>query len=270
MFSLILVAGLWIHRSDHLFFRQQRSKLLPFKELVRDMQNDPAFLVREYLARPKHQIAPRADEPAAGEKAELVVFTDFECPSCTWNSHSVREEATEAFGGQLVVRVRHYPLCNSCNDQVTKDLHANACEAAYAAEAARMRGGEEAYWQMHELLVRHSRELRPELYAELAAEINLDVADFLETMGSNEVRATVQSDIALGRELGVIGTPTLYLNGREIPALCQTSLFWEAAARNWSASRGQYADAGTQRDLVSTVLRSRKRPVVHELEGRTP
>jgi len=245
--ATVLIASLWVYRSDHLFFQKQRNRLLAYRTLVRGMQEDPAFLLREHLAQPRHEIARRPGEAPAGDRPELVVFTDFECPSCTWNARAVRDEAIEAFGGELVVRIRHYPLCRDCNEHVTSEFHPNSCNAAYAAEAARLQGGDEAYWQMHDLLFRHSNELGNGLYADLAARIGLDADVFAADMAGEAVREIVRHDVAAGYALGIIGTPALYLNGREIPPLCQTSSFWEAAAENWSASREGYrtADAGT-------------------------
>ena len=237
-FSLILIAGLWQYRSAHLAFGQQLNKLLPYKSLVTSLQNDSEFLLREHFAQQQREIPPRSGALVAAGRPKLVVFTDFECAECYCNSLAVRRQVTEAFDGQLIVLTRHYPLCSDCNDSVGEKLHQNACEAAYAAEAARLQGGDTAFWQMHDLLFNNREKLGKELYRKLALQIGLDAVLLLSDMEGEEVRQIVESDIELAEELGVTGTPTMFLNGRRVTELCRGPVFWKAFAEAWTSSRG--------------------------------
>jgi protein-disulfide isomerase-like protein with CxxC motif len=86
---------------------------------------------------------------------------------------------------------------------------------------------------MHDLLFAHSRRLDVGLYPELATAIGLNGKQLLEDMNSERVRQRVAGDVALAAELGVTGTPTVFLNGRRVPQLCATSpIFWEAVAKD--------------------------------------
>ena len=260
-FSLILICGLWAYRREHLVFQNGLRSLEPYKELVTSLQEDPAFLLREYHAQPQLDIPLRSGEQSDGSQPQLAVFTDFECPACYCNSFSIRNNSAKAFEGKLTVMVRHYPLDNECNPNVETELHPNACEAAYAAEAARLQGGDQAFGRMHALLFKNRKALADDLYRQLAGQIGLDTDRFQADMEGDVVRQIIQSDIKLAQELGVTSTPTMLLNGRRVPKLCQVPVFWEAFADEWtrSAQRRVSPNRGNRNVLVASDAVSRRR-----------
>lgn len=253
-FSLVLISGLWAYRREHLVFRNELRSLLPYKAVVTSLQENPAFLLREFHAQPQQDIPLRSGEQSDSTQPQLAVFTDFECPACYCNSLTIRNKNTEAFKGKLTVMVRHYPLDNECNANVKTELHPNACEAAYAAEAARLQGGDGAFRKMYALLFENRKMLGNKLYRKLAGQIGLDTDRFQADMEGDVVRRIVQSDINLAEELSVTGTPTMLLNGRRIPKLCQVPVFWEAFAEEWnrSAQHRLGADNGNRNVLAAT------------------
>ena len=132
---------------------------------------------------------------------------------------------------------RHFPLCKDCNRAVTGEGHPEACRAARAAEAARLQGGEETFWRMHDLLFAKHRRLATVSYADLAMQIGLDGDKLVADMESAPVEQAVEADVALAAELGVTGTPAVFLNGRRVPRLClHNSVFWEAIAAELRSS----------------------------------
>ena len=227
---LACIAGLWMHTRDHLAFKRSLAKLRPYKTTVATLRADPDFLLREFFAQPEQQIQPRTGMPASIGRPQLVVFTDFECPSCYCTSRRVDEQISAAFDSAIDVTMRHFPLCNACNTRVRAGGHPNACEAAYAAESARLLGGPSAFRQMSKALYRNRKNLSPNLYRMLAEKIGLNLDDFVEAMNGSAVRTIVHNDLALGRQLGVTGTPSMFLNGRRVPELCNTPFFWEQIA----------------------------------------
>lgn len=251
---LILVAGLWQYRRQHLAFKDEFDALRPYEQLVTSLRADPQFLMREYNAQPQHSALTAADSVDAADQVCLDVFTDFECPACYCNMKKVEDQIRGAFEGRITVRLRHYPLCHECNPALQSELHANACEAAYAAEAARLLGGGAAFDEMCALLFENRKHLGAPLYKNLAARLGLEVGQFTATLNGATVRLAVDADIALAEQLGVHGTPTMFLNGRKVPQLCQSPKFWEtfAAGRRGSArasSRSQ-DDPAEVRDVV--------------------
>ena len=233
--SLVVIVGIWAYRQARLDVRHEVAKLLPYKRFVQKMESDPAFLLREYYAGAYHQGLELTSENDSTNSftPTVVIFSDFQCPHCACFAGRWKTDFAQHWGHPVRVVFRHLPLCRECNDTVRRNVHPDACQASYAAEAARLQGGDEAFWQMHDLLFAHSRRLGSKLYAELAAAIGLEGEQLLNDMNSEKVRQRVAADVALAAKLGVAGTPAVFLNGRRVPQLCATSpIFWEAVAKN--------------------------------------
>src|ERR1700704_2201837 len=76
----------------------------------------------------------------------LVEYGDYECPDC-FNAEPVVAEIRARLGDKLRYVFRHFPRSS---------IHPRASVAAAAAEAAARQG---KFWEMHEALFRHQREL---------------------------------------------------------------------------------------------------------------
>jgi len=252
IFALVLVAGLYVHRRELLVLRDESWHLEPYKDLVLSLQQDPEALVGSYLAQTRQRIPARQGESDSPGRHRLVVFSDFECEPCYSNTQVLRNQVEQAFGGSLDVWVRHFPLCSHCNELVKETIHPNACRAAYAAEAARLQGGRRAFERVHELLFANRKRLGDKIYRDLAVQAGLDPVLFLRQMEDPVVRQTVHEDIELARQLGVHGTPTMFLDGRRIPFWCVTPAFWQAVARRPVPSDGA-SQSQNKRDLAPDV-----------------
>ena len=241
-FAVLLIVGLWFYRGAKLDIRREVAKLLPYKEFVDQRTNDPAFLLREYYAQPQRTIPPESrngDHSTGDTSPTLVVFSDFQCPQCACFAGNWKKQLEPRWRGSLRVSFRHFPLCRECNGTVAREIHPEACQASYAAEAARSQGGEQAFWRMHDLLFARGRRLGDSRYAELATTIGLDGERLVADMQSEAVRQAVTTDVALAAELDVKGTPTVYLDGRLVPQLClYNPLFWEAISGEWTSDTG--------------------------------
>lgn len=233
-FATLVILGLWVYRGAKLDVRQEAAKLLPYKRFVVERQSDPKFLLREYFAKPQHADWLRVADSggvASAPEPTVVIFSDFQCTHCACFASQWENDLRPHWNGSLQVFFRHFPLDRACNSTVKRQIHAQACEASYAAEAARLQGGEAAFWEMHDLLFARSRRLSETRYADLAEKIGLDAEQLLADMRSETIRQTVASDIGLGADLGVTGTPKVFLNGRPVPQIClYNPIFWEAVS----------------------------------------
>ncbi|RCW43310.1 sodium/proton antiporter (NhaA family) [Halopolyspora algeriensis] len=130
----------------------------------------------------------------------LVEYADYECPYCG-GMHPVVRDLRARYGDRLRFVFRHYPV---------DALHPNARKAALAAEEAGARG---RFWDMHEQLFTHQRQLDTDGLAAHAEHIGLPP----DAVTSRNVRRhldRVEADIASGRASGVRGTPTFFVNGQ--------------------------------------------------------
>jgi protein-disulfide isomerase len=146
----------------------------------------------------------RADAPVLLEE-----YGDFQCPPCGF-LHPILKRLEGEYERELRVAFRHYPLRN---------MHKHADEAARAAEAAALQG---KFWQMHDLLFEKQNEWKDAATARsnflsYARTLGLDIGKFTQDIDSVAISNRVRSDEAQGTARGVTGTPTVFLNGREIP-----------------------------------------------------
>ncbi len=141
-------------------------------------------------------------------KVTLVEFADFQCPACRANEPLVKQ-ALQEYDGELKFVYKHFPLTQ---------IHQNAFEAARASEAAKNQG---KFWEMHDLLFAQqdvwanlgAGEVKQK-FAEYAQQIGLNVAQFNQDLDSSETEQAVKEQQDEGIKLGVMATPTFYVNGK--------------------------------------------------------
>jgi Na+/H+ antiporter NhaA len=130
----------------------------------------------------------------------LVEYGDYECPYCGRAETAIRELLQE-FGDDLRYVWRHLPL---------NDVHPHAQIAAEAAEAA---GAQDGFWEMHDQLIDHQRELTEADLGHYAEELGLDLEKFWSALRNRVYAPRVSEDVASADASGVAGTPTFFING---------------------------------------------------------
>ncbi len=214
-----------------------------YQQLLKSMSEDRAVVFGTFLGSIPVEVPQRSDAPQLGPteaKHELVIFSDLQCSSCRAFEYTLREQVMPSLGERLRVVFRHFPLCTDCNPSQTpsgrhrRGIHPQACQASYAAEAARMQGGNNAFWEMHDLVFSRQQELfKPEFsplsFEIYAQELGLDVERFRADMSGDHVRQIVKGDVDAGVALGVRGTPTVFLDGKRIrPIQRGSDVFWQS------------------------------------------
>jgi len=129
----------------------------------------------------------------------VVEFGDFECPYCG-ALKPVLHDLVAGSDGEVRLVWRHFPLYT---------VHPFALTAALAAEAAGQQG---AFWPMAGLLFKHQDRLDDASILSYAEQLDLDTS-MLVGDAAQIYSDAVRRDYADGIELGVHGTPTLFLDG---------------------------------------------------------
>lgn len=244
--TLALVWMSFLHREDQMqaagaWLRASRTE----KSVLR-IKKDAHFLLAALAGARPVNIPPRATQLTLGDlnaRHELIMFTDLQCPACRDFEALLSKEILPLWKGQLKVTVRHYPLCTDCNKTLKNNKHPQACNAAYAVEAAYVVGGQAAAGRMHGVVVEKYTEIKRAGfplagYERFAEEIGLDAGRFQDAFQSPEIHRRVLQDIELARSLGITGTPTVFFDGRRLHGQLQKSnlYFWKALARNQLAA----------------------------------
>ena len=136
----------------------------------------------------------------------IVGFFDLQCPYCA-RFYPPVEEAMKAYPKDVRFVMKNFPL----------GFHPTARPAAKAALAAGLQG---KYYEMGDLLMKSHQNQTEEKFKELAGQLGLNVDQFMKDLKDKdaEFEKRIQADLALAEKLGVGGTPTFYLNGRQTMA----------------------------------------------------
>ncbi|WP_338600567.1 thioredoxin domain-containing protein [Saccharopolyspora sp. SCSIO 74807] len=161
----------------------------------------------DVLVRPdSHRLSTAADG-----KVTVVEFLDFECEACK-AMFPVIERLRAEYGDRVTFVVRYFPLPG----------HPNSGTAALAVEAAAQQGAlEPMYRKMYETQDQwsHQQTSQAEKFIGYARELGLDIQRFQQTVNDPATVDRVKRDMNDGATLGVEGTPTLFLNGQQLPSM---------------------------------------------------
>jgi protein-disulfide isomerase len=133
----------------------------------------------------------------------IVKFEDFQCPYCK-TVQTTYQELLKRYNGK--VRLVH------------KDLPLDAIhpQARQAAEAARCAGEQGKFWEYHDILYTNSPKAAVDELKSYAKEVGINAASFEQCFTSGKYKGLVQKDLSEGAQLGLTGTPTFFINGREM------------------------------------------------------
>lgn len=178
---------------------------------VLDTTVDPEIAERIESARVE-KLVTSGESPTFGNadaKVTIVEFGDFECPYCQRIASVLRDYVSEpGNNARLVFRNFVIPM---------HPWARTAASAAICADTAR--NGE--FWKAHDFLFENQSTFTPaniqdRLTAFLKEEGNVDLAKFNECMRNHLPEDIISRDAELASEVGVQGTPTLFVNGRKL------------------------------------------------------
>jgi NhaA family Na+:H+ antiporter len=131
----------------------------------------------------------------------LVEYGDYECEYCG-SAYPMVRALQERFGNRLRFVFRHFPHAS---------IHPHASIAAQAAEAAAAQG---KFWEMHETLFAHQKELAGTDLIHYALRIGLEPYRVESDLASQIFARRVNEHYLSGQQSGVKRTPTFFINGR--------------------------------------------------------
>lgn len=139
-------------------------------------------------------------------------FADFQCGACA-SVHPVLKEIQSTYGSRIRFIFRNFPLAIPAHDK--------AYEAAVAVEAVGMQDRTK-FWAMQNLLFENQQAWTAspnyrQIWEGYVQQIGLDVEKFKTDAAGRDAKARVDADLARGRGMSVDSTPTLLVNGKNIP-----------------------------------------------------
>jgi protein-disulfide isomerase len=215
-----------------------------FDDSFENFMMDRRLVLASFLAEPQKQIpADRLDASLGPENApvQIVVFSSFQCPGCRKLALQSKR-IVEYFGDQVSITYKNFPLSTKCNPKIKNDMQPRACEAAWAAQAA---GQQDLFWPFHDRLFDSDLMAEETTLKNVARDTKLDLEKWQADRQSEDVKAKLERDIALGILLGVDETPSVFLNGRRLrpyrPAVLEF-LIKEELKKSAPAAAGKTAE----------------------------
>ncbi|MGK5594995.1 MAG: DsbA family protein [Parachlamydiaceae bacterium] len=145
----------------------------------------------------------------------LVEYGDYECPFCGL-TYLVVKQLQKHYQDKLRFVFRHFPLT---------EIHPLAEIAAESAEFAASKG---KFWEMHDLIYEHQKQLTAPFLLELAESLELSPLDLELAIKAQAFQPKIKSDFLGGVRSGVNGTPTFYINENRYDGSYETKDFIRA------------------------------------------
>jgi protein-disulfide isomerase len=170
--------------------------------------------------------------PIRGKASALVTiieFADFQCPFCGRAALTLKQLAAD-YGDKVRFVFKHNPM----------PFHPRAEPAAELALLARAEKGDKAFWAAHDLLfakecigragapdrqacmdaggtwIDHQTRLEDADLGDYAKALGLDPSRVKAALASKKYEAVILDDEELAEDVGAVGTPIFFINGRKL------------------------------------------------------
>jgi Na+:H+ antiporter, NhaA family len=152
----------------------------------------------------------------------LIEYGDYECPYCV-KAFPVIERVRQTFSGKLRFVFRHVPKSGQAFDK----------QAAEASEFAAAQG---KFWPMHAQLFALSGHDLEQLVGAASA-VGLDTSAFRSALVERRYAERVRELSIAALHSGIIGTPTLFINGARYENRIEEPLLTAAIERALGEAR---------------------------------
>ena len=185
--------------------QKTQKEILQKLDALEKKVSSPAQPARPAVDYSKVYTIPIGNSPVKGDKHAPVIiaeFSDFQCPYCSQLQSTIKE-VLKAYPKEVKLVFKQYPL----------SFHPQAKNASKASLAA---GEQGKFWEMHDLIFENFNKLSEDKFKEFAEKIGLTMEKFTADYASSKYDIQIQQDITLGNNVGVTGTPTLFINGKRM------------------------------------------------------
>ena len=180
----------------------------------------------------------------------LVEYGDYECPFCG-QYYPVVKQVQQEYNQQIFFQFRNFPLVS---------IHQNAFAGARAAEAA---GLQNKFWQMHDALYETQNNWvnlgdPTNYFNSLAQQLGLNVNQFKTDYASTKVNDLINADMAEGNKLNITGTPTFFLDGKQVQVGESQSAFETLINAEIAKKTGSPSSSTTPNTSSGTTQQTKK------------
>jgi protein-disulfide isomerase len=194
--------------------RKLNKEVSNLRKELRTVRNDLKKVLNELGIGAKTKKAPDTtvyditigSSPVLGPKdapITIVEFADFQCPFCIREYPKIKQ-ILKKYPQKVRLVFKHYPI----------RTHKQAKPAHAAAELAKLKGGPEAFWKFHDMIMANPKKLEIADLRVYAESLDLDMAKFDEAVSDEKrIDELLGADVSEAKKCKVTGTPTILING---------------------------------------------------------
>ena len=142
-------------------------------------------------------------------KVTVVEYSDFQCPFCNKGYNTIENDVVKVYGDKVKFYYKHYPL----------PFHPWAEPAAIAYECVKQQNPE-AGWAVYKGYFENQKDINPENVKAKAIEFygdkKIDKAKLDDCIDNKKTLPGINKDKAEAAALGISGTPSFVINGRQL------------------------------------------------------
>lgn len=191
---------------------------------------------------------PIGDQPSKGPDDALVTiveFSEFQCPFCARVLPTVKQ-IQDTYGNDVRIVWRNLPLA----------FHQNADPAAQLAMEAYAQGGDEKFWEVHDLLFENQKALGRADLENYAQQAGLDMAKVKKALDEKVYADSIKEDTTLAATMGARGTPNFFVNGRNVRGAVPFASFQKVIDEELATAKKLQEQGVTNAQMYATITKN--------------
>jgi protein-disulfide isomerase len=148
-------------------------------------------------------------------KVKILAFEDFQCTSCKVYVDEVETKfltSNYITSGEAYYEFMQFPFIDA--NSFTKESH----QAANASMCALAQG---KFWEYHDILftnqgTENGGSFNDKRLVAFAQSLGLDMTKFNQCFNTDQYSAEIEAEYQQGVSMGVTGTPTVFVNGKQV------------------------------------------------------
>ncbi len=149
-------------------------------------------------------------------RVTVDIFEDFQCPACQYFTENAEPLIIQNLvrTGKAKYTFHNYPFIDGSGAT-------SGGESDQAANASMCANEQGKFWEMHSILFanwngENKGNLSNIRLKAMAEAVGLDMNSFNDCFGANKYKDDLQADFKLGDDMGVSGTPSVFVNGTKV------------------------------------------------------
>ena len=142
------------------------------------------------------------------------IWEDFQCPACVTYTENVEPLIIQTYveTGKVVYTFHHYAFLDS---------YSSTKESQQAANASMCASEQGRFWDYHLMLYKNWNGENQGAFIDkrliaFAEDLDLNMSDFKACFSENRYKDQIEADFQAGVDIGVTGTPSVFVNGVQI------------------------------------------------------